>query len=243
MNLETLTLRGIRSFRNEQTIDFRGKSLVGILGDTGAGKSTILEAIVFGLYGQSSWANQETGKYVSLITDGEDALKVALVFGHDGTRWKVTRTGSRTQNAQARLENLETGRKYYGVTAVSAQITRVLGMTLTAFLSVVLLSQGRFDRLLNAKPAERPKILQEILDSESLIAARRQADIRLETIRELTQEAKLARAKLLDDPLGEAEQRAAEAELAELKAAELGVALSEVRLCLSELAEARVRSK
>lgn len=242
MNLETLTLRGVRSFRNEQTIDFQRKSLVGILGDTGAGKSTILEAIVFALYGQSSWANQDTGKYASLITDGEDALKVVLVFGHDGERWKVTRTGGRSMNQQALLENLDTDRKHRGVTEVNAQITRLLGMTLTAFLSVVLLAQGEFDRLLNARPSERPKILQEILDSETLTEARRQAEGRFQTINELIHEAQLARARLLEDPVRTAQDKAGEAERAEQRGNQLDTILGEARSRQAELSAARTRA-
>ncbi|MFH9712894.1 AAA family ATPase [Streptomyces luteogriseus] len=56
-----LTLAEVRSYPGAHTIDFTGKHLPGIAGDTGAGKSTILEAIIFALYGTRSWPKGSRG--------------------------------------------------------------------------------------------------------------------------------------------------------------------------------------
>ncbi|MER5280934.1 AAA family ATPase [Streptomyces sp. NPDC002809] len=57
MKLRRLIFTGVRSYSGTCTIDFTGKLLFAILGATGAGKSTILEAIIFALYGTCSWSN------------------------------------------------------------------------------------------------------------------------------------------------------------------------------------------
>lgn len=56
MKLRRLTVTGVRSYSGTCTIDFTGKRLFAILGETGVGKSTLLEAIIFALYGMCSWS-------------------------------------------------------------------------------------------------------------------------------------------------------------------------------------------
>ena len=88
----SLRIQGLRSWRAEQLIDFSGVSLLAIIGDTGAGKSSILEAITYALYGGSTWDPKEVK---SLISDGESTMRVELTFQAEGKRWTVTRTASR----------------------------------------------------------------------------------------------------------------------------------------------------
>lgn len=57
----TLTLTGFRSYPAQATVDFTGKSLVAVLGDTGAGKSSLLDAIAFALFRKSSWTPRNHG--------------------------------------------------------------------------------------------------------------------------------------------------------------------------------------
>ncbi|MFQ6331406.1 AAA family ATPase [Nocardia sp. CWNU-33] len=70
-------------------IDFTDKGLTAVLGDTGAGKSSILEGITFALFGKSSWDGRETKP---LIADRIDTGSVDLTFAHGGHRWRVHRT-------------------------------------------------------------------------------------------------------------------------------------------------------
>ncbi|MFD6984443.1 AAA family ATPase, partial [Streptomyces sp. NPDC059956] len=75
----TLALTGFRSYPAQTTVDFTGKRLVAVLGDTGAGKSSLLDAIAFALFRKSSWDAKEPRQ---LIADGAQAMSVELTFVH-----------------------------------------------------------------------------------------------------------------------------------------------------------------
>ncbi|WOI60902.1 AAA family ATPase [Streptomyces fradiae] len=121
----TLTLTGFRSYPTEATVDFTGKSLVAVLGDTGAGKSSLLDAIAFALFRKSSWDAREPRQ---LIADGAQAMSVELTFVHDGQNWRVHRTMHATNPNAGRhhLKNLDTGEETDGATAVDNRIKTVL---------------------------------------------------------------------------------------------------------------------
>ena len=96
----TLRMSGLRSYRSEVTIDFGDPGLIAIVGNTGAGKSSILEALFFVLYGGCTWDHRAA---VPLISDGVSVMQVDLVFLAEGRRWRVFRSASRT-SAQRRHE-------------------------------------------------------------------------------------------------------------------------------------------
>ncbi|MGI3228753.1 AAA family ATPase [Streptomyces sp. GTA36] len=76
MKIVRLTFSGVRSYPGTCEIDFTGKNLVGILGDTGAGKTSILEAISVALYGKCSF----TDRVAQLRSDDCQTMTVNLVF-------------------------------------------------------------------------------------------------------------------------------------------------------------------
>src|SRR5262245_14792451 len=80
-------MRGLRSYRAECTIDFRDRGLVAVVGDTGAGKSSILEAITYALYNATTW-DQRPGQ---LISDGVQSMSVELEFQAGDQVWSVHR--------------------------------------------------------------------------------------------------------------------------------------------------------
>ncbi|MGH9149645.1 MAG: AAA family ATPase, partial [Acidimicrobiales bacterium] len=143
-----LQLAGLRSYRREVTVDFRDRSLVAIVGDTGAGKSSLLEAITYALYGASTWP----GPPSDLISDHVPSMRVELDFRAGGDDWTVTRSMSRTAYPPAvhRLENRTTGQRFDGRSEVTAQVSSLVGLDLKAFLGTVVLPQGRFAELLTA---------------------------------------------------------------------------------------------
>ena len=77
MRPRELTVQGFRSYRGRTTFDFRGRRLVGVVGPIGAGKSTILDAVVFALYGKTPSFERDTR---SLIHQLEDGCHVELLF-------------------------------------------------------------------------------------------------------------------------------------------------------------------
>ena len=180
-----LTIEGLRSFRTpagqegsagrKPTIDFTGRDHIAIIGDTGAGKSSILEAITYALYGQTTFsarANQE------LMNDTSMHLRVVLRFRVSGETWEVTRTLRRSgrrdvgqgrallrrvADDDATLEQVEQVRR------VNERIEELLGLDSDAFLRTVVLPQGRFARLLvEDEPRDRSRILRQVWRTDEL---------------------------------------------------------------------------
>ena len=194
-----LRMSGLRSYRHEQLIDFTDAGLMAIVGDTGAGKSSILEALFFALYGGCTW-DQRGG--VPLISDGAEVMQVELSFRADGRTWKVFRSASHTgtgvrhelvclDDPSVRLDNFD---------PVTAEIQKLVGLDRDAFLRTVVLPQGRFQMLLQATRGERTAILKGIFRLEQLAAVRDQADLVTRRLRPGVQELKVERARLLPDP-------------------------------------------
>ena len=136
------------------TIDFSDRDHIAIIGDTGAGKSSILEAITYALYGQTTFtahANQE------LMNDTSTDLRVVLRFRVAGENWEVARSLRRSAQggvgqARAQLRRLdddgEAVEQVEQVRRVNERIVELLGLDSDAFLRTVVLPQGRFARLL-----------------------------------------------------------------------------------------------
>jgi DNA repair protein SbcC/Rad50 len=171
-----LELVGFRSY-DRATVDWRPHDLVVISGDTGAGKTSLLDAISFALYGRSS--QQATGG--DLLTLGQTHGEVRLEFALADDVWRVTRRfGKDAPQPSALLERLDGDRgpvleTIGGDEAVGAGLAALLRMSFAAFTSAVLLAQGRFDQFLAAKPKDRDDILRELFDVASLDGARQSA--------------------------------------------------------------------
>ena len=173
-----LTIEGLRSFRARVSIDFTGRGHVAIVGDTGAGKSSILEAITYALYGQTTFtaqANQE------LMNDTSMHLRVVLRFRLSGETWEVARTlrrggQGRVGPATAQLRRVDAGgaaaEQVEQVKPVNDRIKALLGLDSDAFLRTVVLPQGRFARLLvEDRPTDRGRILRQVWRTDELEAA------------------------------------------------------------------------
>ncbi|HLI56081.1 MAG TPA: SMC family ATPase, partial [Actinomycetota bacterium] len=165
-----LALEGFRSYRSPVTFDFQDRGLFGIVGPTGAGKSSILDGLVFSLYGRTPQIGKDTKK---LITSGSAMARVRLVFSADGTSWEVTRV-LRDQGASAVvLHRLGEGTPTAsGERAVNDRIAEIVGLDYDSFCSSVTLPQGEFDRFLKATPTERSRILKRIFRYERVDAMR-----------------------------------------------------------------------
>lgn len=159
-----LRLEGFKSYRSPQEFNFDSRTLFGIVGPTGAGKSTILEALIFALYGKTPRQEKETKK---LINSQDDSARVSLAFETDERVWEVTRMIRRKGASQTVLRALDgDGEPIAGDRNVNEYITQLLGLDFGAFCSSVSLPQGEFDRFLKATPAERSKILKGIFRLE-----------------------------------------------------------------------------
>lgn len=163
-----LSLEGFRSYRVPTTFNFEDRGLFGIVGPTGAGKSSILDALIYSLYGRTPQIGKDTKK---LITSGTDTARVRLVFDVDGTTWEVLRVLRGQGAGQVLLKRQGEGTpETSGERAVNERIADIVGLDYEAFCSSVTLPQGEFDRFLKATPTDRSKILKRIFRYERVDA-------------------------------------------------------------------------
>lgn len=151
-----------------------------ITGDTGAGKTTIFDAITFALYGAASGELRDPALFRSKYADPLVLTKVTLRFANGGRIYQITRTpeqmrgklrgsGEIRQAPTAELCEIVSvnGEKRLKVLAAkptdaSRKITEILGVDRGQFTQIAMIAQGEFMKLLNAKTEERQKIFQKI---------------------------------------------------------------------------------
>ncbi|WP_067665935.1 AAA family ATPase [Nocardia miyunensis] len=196
----TLTIKGLRSYRESQHIDFSDIGLMAIIGATGAGKSSILEGICFALYGLPTWPE---GSAKPLIADDGDGTATAiLTFVAKGKTWQVTRTTSRRRPANHELRCLDDDRvePLDSSTEIKAKIEQLVGLNYKAFLKAVILPQGKFQELLHAGDSERPPILRAVLGLEQISEVRKQASATQHRLEPHLLQLERQRAPLTPDP-------------------------------------------
>ena len=187
-----ISIEGLRSFRAEVGIDFGGRTRIAVIGDTGAGKSSILEAMTYALYGQTSLGSKSKRE---LMNDTSDVMRVVLRFRVSGEEWEVTRVDRRAgagglRPPQAQLVRYgpggETLEKVEQVRPVNERVQALIGLDSDAFLRTVILPQGRFARLLvEDQPKDRTEILRQVWQTRDLEAAGEVAGRRLAEVRTL----------------------------------------------------------
>jgi exonuclease SbcC len=168
-----LRMKGFTAFRDEQELDLSGLDLFALWGPTGSGKSSVLDAITYALYGKAE--RVEGVREVSLaelVSHGQKRMAVTLEFDVGGTRYMVTRTTPRSGSSTARLEvNEGADWRSFGegadrVREVNAAIQGLIGLNYDAFTRSVILPQGKFAEFLTGDAADRRKILIELLGLE-----------------------------------------------------------------------------
>ncbi len=175
-----LRLRNFRSyFGDETTFSFRDRSLVGIVGPIGSGKSSILDAIAFALYGKTPTVAAATK---GLIHQRAAEAAVALRFEVEDEIWeavRMLRVKGQSQHALYRLESdvdgAEPVERITMEADVNTKIVELLGLEFDAFGRSVLLAQGRFAEFLRARPVERDKVLKGVFGHDRIDAMRETA--------------------------------------------------------------------
>ncbi|MFD2704527.1 AAA family ATPase [Salibacterium lacus] len=172
-----LSLKGLHSFREKQTVDFTSlteEGIFGIFGPTGSGKSSILDAMTLALYGNVERAPNNTN---GIINQGEDELYVSFTFqlgnGADHSVLKVERSykrsgGHHVKTASARLHDL-TGTPLIladKASDVNKEVEKLLGLSIDDFTRAVVLPQGKFSDFLTLRGNERRLMLQRIFQLE-----------------------------------------------------------------------------
>ncbi len=143
-----------------------------ITGDTGAGKTTIFDAITYALYGEASGDSREVSMFRSKYADAATPTEVELVFSYAGKEYKVKRNpeydrpktrgeGVTKQKADASLEYPD-GRVLTRARDVNEAIENILGISRSQFSQIAMIAQGDFLKLLLASTEERKGIFRQI---------------------------------------------------------------------------------
>ena len=143
-----------------------------ITGDTGAGKTTLFDAITYALYGEPSGENRDPSMFRSKYARADTPTEVELVFAYNGKIYTVRRNpeyerpakkggGMTIQKAEATLELLD-GRSVTRAREVTAEITRIIGLDRGQFAQIAMIAQGDFLKLLLADTKSRQEIFREI---------------------------------------------------------------------------------
>ncbi|MEG4441391.1 SMC family ATPase [Microcoleus sp. AT9_B5] len=164
-----LILEGFTSFHREQRLDFSQLDLFAITGATGAGKSSLLDAMTYALFGTTT----RSGKQVSdLASQGSENLKVQLRFAVGSAQYRVTRRWRfrpKSPENKVILDNWQNGQwETLGTSIVAVQntIEQILGMDFDTFTRAIVLPQGKFDEFIKGDTSKRREILRQLAGFE-----------------------------------------------------------------------------
>ncbi|HEV7654048.1 MAG TPA: SMC family ATPase [Mycobacteriales bacterium] len=160
-----LDLDGFGSFRTPSTVDFRDADWFALVGPTGAGKSTVVDAIIFALYGSvPRWEDRRAVGWALAPTATRGVVK--LVFDVGSERYTAARELRRSAQGKVTVKNarLERGGEVIAADGeVSAAVERLLGLSYDHFVRCVILPQGDFARFLHSTAKERQDTLVDLL--------------------------------------------------------------------------------
>ena len=176
-----LVLSAFGPYAGETSVDFTRFGENGIFliaGDTGAGKTTLFDAISFALYGEAS-GGKERRKSKSFRSDYASPRAetwVELTFCHKNATWRIRRNpeyerpkksgeGTTVQTANASLTDLDSGECFEGLTEVNGKIYELLGLTQDQFTQTVMIAQGDFLKILNASSDDRKALFQKLFNT------------------------------------------------------------------------------
>ena len=179
----SLTMEAFGPYRDSVTLDFnelQDHSMFLIAGPTGAGKTSILDAMVYALYGEPSGEVRKTDAIRSDFAEPHRMTRVDFSFAIGDAQYRVERlpkqmvakkrgTGMREQNASATVYEMKDGEWKVIATSAAAirdTIQQIIGFRKDQFLQVVLLPQGEFRKLLVASTSEREELLHTLFRTE-----------------------------------------------------------------------------
>ncbi len=178
-----ITMSAFGSYAGEVTVDFEkaGHGIFLITGDTGAGKTTIFDAIAFALFGESSGRKRDGSMMRSQYAPDERETFVTLVFSQKGEHYQVRRRPSYLHLSRRKNKNgeyttvqvtaqasliLPDGTEYPGgIREVNQKLQELIGVDYGQFFQIAMIAQGDYLRLLHASSRERKEIFSKIFDT------------------------------------------------------------------------------
>ena len=174
-----LTMAGFGPYAGEQVIDFEALGQSGlylITGDTGAGKTTIFDAITFALFGAASGKGRVASMLRSMYAAADAPTFVELVFNYDGKVYTIRRNpayirakkngNGTTDEKAAVLLTYPDGRMVDKIKDVEQAVKDIIGLTQEQFAQVSMISQGEFRKVLQADTETRQKIFRDIFKTK-----------------------------------------------------------------------------
>lgn len=162
MIIKKVVLKNFLS-HSDSTIQFNPDGITAIIGENGSGKSSIIEAIQFGLFGES-----EKGKLHQLIKWGKKEAVVELEFENSLGLFRIHReivkNGKEANTQNSIVEKFENNRfRPYYQKNLKNEVPKLIGFTKKTFLTSGLIKQGDIEGLLSEKPSQREMIIDELL--------------------------------------------------------------------------------
>ena len=177
-----LTMSAFGSYAGKNVIDFTGQQqgIFLITGDTGAGKTTIFDAITYALYNQTSGGERNGNMMRSQYAQPETETYVELEFLYRGQTYRVCRNPDYKITKTLKNGKIREQKVPHSVeltmpdgtvfpekkNATDAKIIEILGLTADQFSQIVMIAQGDFQKLLLAGTADRSEIFRKMFHTE-----------------------------------------------------------------------------
>lgn len=173
-----LEISGLQSFSKKQVIDFNeltSLGLFGIFGETGSGKSTILDAMIFSIFDKIPRTMGNTGNGIRpCLNQDSDSIQVYFKFSLGEDIFEIDRCYKKkySRKGEEKFEQVNPILKINGdivadtVTNVQTKIKEHFGISVNDFTRSVVLPQGKFSEFLKLKGSEKMSMLENIFDLE-----------------------------------------------------------------------------
>lgn len=167
-------------YAKETVVDFEklGNSGIFLLtGDTGAGKTTVFDALCYALYGEASGQERDAKSFRSDYAAQKDDTYVEFTFEHNRHKYRIRRnpeyerpkksgTGTTKQIGDAALEDMDAQQVWTGISTVKEKVEQLIGLTRNQFSQTVMIAQGDFRKILTAASKDRIDLFRKLFNTE-----------------------------------------------------------------------------